>query len=188
MPKIVFLDLETTGFSREWNQIIEVAAILYQEETGEELGRFHEYIRPMKGIPAKITEITGITNEKVKYCRDEMSVLMDFYEWLFLEKPEKVCGHNYKSFDKSFLVAKANKYGISYPEDMEEIDTLHIARKLSKEGKLSVPNHQQPTLANFFGITYQAHSAIEDVRALIRIYEKLGLNKSKKQKRSELGF
>ena len=188
MAKVVFLDLETTGFSREWNEIIEVAAILYDEETGKELGRFHEYIKPRKAIPAKITEITGITNEQVRNCRSEMLVLMDFYEWLFLEHPEKVCGHNYKSFDKSFLVAKAAKYGIAYPEHMEEIDTLHIARKMTKEGNLNVPNHQQPTLANFFGIEYQAHSAIEDVRALIQIYEKLGLNKSKKQKRVELGF
>ena len=188
MAKVVFLDLETTGFSREWNEIIEVAAILYDEETGDELDRFHEYIKPRKPIPQKITDITGITNSQVEGCRDEMKVLMDFYEWLFISNPEKVCGHNYKSFDKSFLVTKAAKYGLAFPENMEEVDTLHIARKMSKEGKISVPNHQQPTIASFYGIEYRAHSAIEDIKALIQIYELMGLNKSKKEKRKKLGF
>jgi DNA polymerase III epsilon subunit-like protein len=65
---------------------------------------------------------------------------------------------------------------------------LTLARRLSKEGKIEVPNHKQPTLANFYGIDYRAHSAIEDVKALIKIYEKMGLNTSVKAKRAHLGF
>src|SRR6056297_2314193 len=87
--KTMFFDLETTGFSRQWNEIIEVAAVLYDEETGEEVGEFHEYIKPKKSIPAKITEITGITNSTVYNARCEKDVLMDFFEWIAINKPAK---------------------------------------------------------------------------------------------------
>jgi DNA polymerase-3 subunit epsilon len=187
MAKIVFIDLETTGFSREWDYIIEVAAILYDEETQTALGKFHEYIRPGKRIPQKVSEITGITESMVKDARTEKDVLADFYEWLHMNKPQKVVGHNYKSFDGTFLQTKADRYKLIYPT-MEIIDTLYLARQLSKEGKLTVPNHQQPTIAAFYGIQYKAHSAIEDIKALIQVYERMGLNRTKKAKREELGF
>lgn len=187
MAKIVFVDLETTGFSREWDYIIEVAAILYDEETKKLLGEFHEYIRPGKRIPQKITEITGISEYMVKDCRTEREVLSDFFEWLLISKPERVVGHNYKSFDGSFLQTKADKYKLIL-KPMEIIDTLQISRQLTKAGKLPVENHKQPTLAAYYGIVYQAHSAIEDVKALIQLYEKMGLNKTKKAVRESLGF
>lgn len=188
MAQIVFVDLETTGFSREWDYIIEVAAIMYDEET-QKIGEiFHEYIRPGKRIPPKVTEITGITEEMVVDARIEQEVLADFYEWLYAKKPAKIVGHNVKSFDFTFLRTKAERYRLALWEDMEIIDTLHLSRKLSKEGKIAVANHQQTTLANFYGIEYQAHSAIEDVKALIKLYEKMGLNSTVKSKRMELGF
>lgn len=187
MNKIVFVDLETTGFSRQWDYIIEVAAILYDEDTQQMIGEFHEYIKPGKRIPRGVTEVTGITNNQVKDCRREEEVLMDYFEWLAIEKPVKVVGHNYKSFDGTFLKTKAEKYNLPFKE-VEIVDTLQLARQLSKQGKLQVENHKQPTIAKFLGIEYRAHSAIEDVKAMIQIYEKLGLNQTKKQKRAQLGF
>lgn len=80
MAKILFVDLETTGFSREWDYIIEIAAVLYDEETRKELKVFHEYIRPGKRIPQNIVEITRITNEQVANCRPEKVVIGDFFE------------------------------------------------------------------------------------------------------------
>jgi DNA polymerase III alpha subunit (gram-positive type) len=160
---------------------------MYDEETETIGDTFHEYIRPGKRIPPKVTEITGITEAQVKDARTEMEVLADFYEWLFMQKPTKMVGHNIKSFDYTFFTAKATKYKLILPE-MEIVDTLQLARKLSKDGKIAVVNHQQPTIAKFYGIDYRAHSAIEDVKALIRIYEKMGLNTTVKAKRAELGF
>ncbi len=75
--RLIFTDIETTGFSREWDSIIEIAAIAVDEDLNE-IDRFHEYIYPGKSIPAKITEITGITNEMVKEKRNEKDVMMDF--------------------------------------------------------------------------------------------------------------
>jgi DNA polymerase III epsilon subunit-like protein len=88
-------------------------------------------------------------------------------------KPNKIIGHNYNNFDGDFLLKKSNKYNIKIKLEAEIIDTLNLSRKLSKEGKINIENHKQKTLATYFNINYEAHSAIEDVKALIKIYNKL---------------
>lgn len=183
--KVVYLDLETTGFSRQWDYIIEIAAILYDMKKDIIVDEFHEYIKPGKTIPAKITELTGITNAQVRFARTEYEVLMSLQEWLHVNKPDKVIGHNYKSFDGSFLKTKCENYRIPQFQFKEEIDTLTIARKVLP--KPIVENHKQTTLAKHFGIEYTAHSAIEDVKALIQIHKKLTQNKEKVT-REDLGF
>ena len=187
MSKYLFMDLETTGFSREWDYIIEVAAVLYDTEEEKIIGKFHEYIKPGKKIPTKITEITGIDDFKVRDARSELDVLTDFIEWVFSCGADKIVGHNIKTFDNNFMLRRAEKYGIPM-YDIELIDTLKIARDLTKKGTLNVPNHKQPTLAAFYNIEYQAHSAIEDVMALIQIYKKLTSDQQVKEQRKVLGF
>lgn len=184
MAKILFVDLETTGFSRDWDFIIEVAAILYDEETRKELKTFHEYIRPEKRIPEKIIEITGITNEKVANCRTEKQVLLSFNDWIDDIKPDKITAYN-SSFDQGFIEKRGALYLIPEPK-YEWFDMMKYGRQLKKEGKTE--NYKQTTVAEFLGIVYEAHSAIEDVRALVQIYEKLGLNVNKKSAREKLGF
>lgn len=174
MNKALFLDIETTGFSRQWDNIIEIAAILYDLDSGTELDSFHEYIKPNKKIPAQVAELTGITNGLVAGCRSEKEVLMDFTEWFVVTKASTVIGHNCKAFDLNFIKARCDKYGYTFNyANREIIDTLVLSRQLSKANKITVENHKQPTLAEFFNIEYQAHSAIEDVRTLIKIYQKL---------------
>lgn len=80
MSRMAFIDIETTGFSREWCFIIEMAAVIYNEETQKSEDEFQEYIRPKGTIPAKITDLTGITNAMVQNARSEREVLMDFLE------------------------------------------------------------------------------------------------------------
>lgn len=188
MSKTLFLDIETTGFSRQWDFILELAGIIYNDQTKEIVDMFHEYIKPGKNIPYKITELTGITNAQVAKCRNEKDVLMDFSEWVAVNHPNKIAGHNCKSFDLSFIREKDAKYHTGWNEEgIEIIDTLALARQLNKAGKISTENCQQPTLAAYFGIEYEAHSAIEDVRALIKIYEAMQkLNKP--VTRADLGF
>ena len=187
MNKIMFIDIETTGFSRDWDYIIEIAAIIYNSEEKKELSRFHEYIKPDKSIPQKITEITGITNEQVKDCRSEFDVLTDFIEWVTIQNPNIQIGHNIKAFDNSFITQRCEKYKIPM-YNIQMIDTLKIARQLSKEGKIKVANHKQTTIAKFYNIDYIAHSAIEDVLANMKIYNKMTAETGVKTKRKKLGF
>ena len=110
----LFLDIETTGFSRQWDNIIELAAILYDDETNKVVDTFHEYIRPQRSIPQKITELTGITNAQVRNCRTEKEVLMDFSEWATISRAKSIISHNGKTFDLQFIREKCNKYDINF--------------------------------------------------------------------------
>lgn len=190
--KLMFADIETTGFSRDWDSIIEIAAIIVNEETWEEIDRFHSYIKPNKSIPKKITEITGINDEKVKNCESEEVVVGKFFEWVGFMKPDAVVGHNYTTFDGQFFSAKAKKY--RYDDlDLEIIDTLKIAREKKIPVKTKTArganSYTQISLASHYGVEYQAHSAIEDVRALIEIYKQMtSPTQSVKEARKELGF
>lgn len=169
--KEIYLDIETTGFSTGWNEIIEVAAVAVED--GNVVGEFHEYIRPKANIPYKITELTGIDRDTVVDARSEKEVLMDFIEWVYIEQPNRLIGHNIKAFDNRFVNSRASKFKLAPLPQVELYDTLTIARRLNKSGKIEVPNCKQPTLAEYFGIEYQAHSAVSDVKALIEINRKM---------------
>lgn len=182
----LYLDLETTGFSRDWDYIIEIAGVLIRDDGS--IDQFHQYIKPGKKIPAQVVELTGITNEQVMNCPSEKRVLQDFVEWVCINKPTQIVGHNCKAFDLGFIRTRCGKYGINWKEDgIEIIDTLQLARELNKSGKIKTANCKQPTLAAYFDVCYSAHSAIQDVKALALIYKKMKeLNEP--PTRASLGF
>lgn len=196
--KLLFFDIETTGFSRKLDSIIELAGIIYNTETGEEEAVFHEYIKPNKRIPIHITEITGITNQMVEDKKPEKDVLTEFIAFINEHQPEQYVGHNIDAFDLLWMKEKSIFYELSFP-DRATIDTLKIARKnkvpTSKFTAKGNPSYTQESIAGAYNIAYEAHSAIEDVKALIRIFNKIGAanNIEEKQvaidrKRIKLGF
>ena len=173
--KIAFCDLETTGLSREKHEIIEIAGVIWDNTEDLIVDTFHEYIKPNVRIPPIITQITGITNNTVMNARKSWDVLPEFYSWLKVHGVKIIAGHNFKSFDSKFLEAQVNRYKLNerYAIDLsayEIMDTLTIARALNKAGKIKTIDCKQPTLAAYFNIQYVAHSAIEDVKALVGVY------------------
>jgi DNA polymerase-3 subunit alpha (Gram-positive type) len=191
--KLMFLDIETTGFDRRWDFMIELAAVIYDSQGKKVLEEFHEYIKPGKTIPDKIVELTGITNRQVNTCRDEREVLRDFIEFVSIHKPDAIVAHNGDQFDVPFIKSKADYYFLPM-KDLSVIDTLKMARDLkpavtdlTAQGR---PSYKQTSLAKFYNISYQAHSAIFDVKALILIYEKMKevQRESVESKRKKLGF
>ena len=214
--KLLFIDIETTGFGRKYDQIIEAAAIMYDDETEETSVVFHQYARPKKPIPWNITEITGITDEMVADADDEKELIRELSEFIHVHMPDALVGHNSDSFDVPWIREKAFKYFLPWfntptaeakkPTDlahhrevtgmfrdsitMNTIDTLKIAKREKFPSKMFTkggnPSYKQEAIAFTLGIEYEAHSAIEDVKALIKIYKHLF--KTKDQKRTEAGF
>lgn len=100
-PFIVVADIETTGFSGKYDDIIEIGAVLLDvekralatREDGKPM-RFSAYVRPQnhKAIPAKITELTGITNETVQEKGVSRNAAVEgFYQFI---KDYPVAFHN----------------------------------------------------------------------------------------------
>lgn len=74
--------------------------------------------------------------------------------------------HNGKSFDFKVLAGVSERHSVPIPRGIQQIDTLHVFRKV-------IPGHKsysQPVLYHaLFGHKYNAHVAIDDAKALARI-------------------
>ncbi len=120
----VVFDFETTGFNAGGSDsIIEVGAV--KIFNGEIIDRFDELINPGRPLPAKITEITNITDEMLKGKDNEETVIKRFIEW-YGDLP--MVAHNAK-FDVSFLTMAYQKYNLGTFTNTV-IDTLELSRAL----------------------------------------------------------
>jgi len=144
MDRFIVLDLETTGFSPETSEIIEIGA--WKIDNGIVVEKFCRLIKPVGYVQRDIQELTGITNEMLssECCLEE--VLPEFYEFCgdfpFL-------GHNL-DFDYRFLCVKGNYmgYDFSLKKTRMGIDTY----KLAKKYLTSLHNHKLQTVSEFFKI------------------------------------
>ena len=180
--KILFYDLETTGLSSEYNEIINIAAIVYNDETKSIENEFCVYIKPTNGIPWKISQLTGITNEMVAKANNESLTLYDFMEWVKKQDCQKTAGHNINKFDRNFLITRCSKYKIKDTLPTESIDTLELAKEALNAGCLPDYNFttakgnislKQEYLMQYFDLGEQEHKALTDVQYCIMIYNRL---------------
>jgi len=78
------MDLETTEkYPTAWNNIVEIAAILYDVENDLEIDRFHKLCYPKSGkISDGASEVTGYTLSYLSQFEDEEDVLLEFVAWV----------------------------------------------------------------------------------------------------------
>lgn len=157
--KFVCLDLETTGFDETKDQIIEVAAVIYQN--GKEIDRIDELVDPEIPIPPIVTAITGIKDEDVRGKRTFSDIKNRVAEFIG-ELP--IVGHNI-NFDIKFLQSK----GVPLRNN-KEIDTLELSTILL-EGEAS---YSLESLGQKFNIVHEnKHRALDDVLANAKLFFEL---------------
>ena len=156
---IVF-DIETTGFNRKTDEIIEIAAIKY---SGSDIDEFHELVKINGIIPIKISSLTGITNESIQDSDTIDIVLPKFLSFI---GDLTLVGHNIKSFDIPFI----NQFCFDLRLPLINnplIDTLPLSRDKLPELK----SHKLPDLCKYYGIdTSNAHQALADCYMCDSIY------------------
>jgi len=155
------IDIETTGLSPEKERIIEIGAVKYEDGVQKEV--FSTLICPQTaGIPARITELTGITDEMVKNGPGEAEAMGSLLR--FLDGEEVLLGHNIP-FDFSFLKVAAGRMGEVF--EYKGLDTLAIARLCRPE----LPSKTLTAMCEVYGITNEhAHRAYEDACAAAQLY------------------
>lgn len=159
MKDFVVLDLETTGLTPKTDRILEIGAIKVVD--GEVKERYATFINPQMEIPARITELTGITREMVAdapYRDRAVRALVEFCGDLPL------LGHNIR-FDYSFVKHDAVNLGLEF--EKEAVDTLSIAR-------LALPQLESRSLeflCGYYGISREnAHRAMDDAAETLELY------------------
>jgi DNA polymerase III epsilon subunit-like protein len=78
-------DLKTTGFSRNYHDIIEICAVLVDsngKEGGKDASMFHSLVKPPAPINPLITGITGISNDTVATAPSFQECGHDFIKFL----------------------------------------------------------------------------------------------------------
>lgn len=160
--KFVVFDIETTGFSPEENNIIEIGAV--KVENGEITGRFSTFVNPKEPIPYRIEKLTGINDSMVAdapFINDALNQFAKFCEGAVY------VAHN-ASFDMSFIKAKEEAAGIY--REYSYVDTLVLSRLLVPE----ISRFKLDNLCKFFKISLENHHrAVDDANATAEIFLKL---------------
>lgn len=162
MERIIFYDLETSGVDTKNDSIIEIGA-------KDNLGNtFSKLINPEIVISSKIEDLTGITNNKLKYRHTLKQSYDVINNWFDFEKKNNIykevylIAHNGDRFDLKFMERYFNI-------KCKSIDTLTLFRKL-------LPNkgsHSIKTLCEIYKIDCtKHHRALEDVIILEQLYYK----------------
>jgi len=160
--KILCLDVESTGLNPEKDQITEWGAALYDSDTKQPV-RISGFLIKGVFISEEITRITHITQSMVDtYGVSPEAGLSAIYG--LAQQAEMLCGHNFP-FDKAFLNAEAKRQGkalITLPALDTRTDLPPDAYKKGKSASLRY-------LAADHGFCYDAHRAVNDVLATLKL-------------------
>ena len=167
--KYCVIDTETTGLSPEWDDLIEVGAIRYQD--GQEVGRFQSLIRPLQEyddgslVSEFITELTGITNEMLSDAPTASEIIPKFADFI---GTDLLVGYN-THFDINFLY-DAFEENLHIPLTNDFIDLMRFSRKLFPE----LPHHRLQDMVKLFSVqTNHAHRVLAVIIATNECFVKL---------------
>ncbi|MBO5351828.1 MAG: PolC-type DNA polymerase III [Lachnospiraceae bacterium] len=157
----VVFDIETTGFDKENDKIIEIGAV--KIVNGEIVDKYSTFINPKVPIPARIEELTHISDDMVLDSPEIEVILPQFFEFC---KDCVLVAHN-ASFDTGFIRNKADKLGLEF--DFTIVDTVGMARILLP----GLSKYKLNIVAKELGISLENHHrAVDDAGATAEIYVK----------------
>ena len=158
----IAFDLETTGLHPVASQIVEIGAVRFRGD-GTVIDEFEQLVNPECSIPARVTEIHGITNEMVADQPVIKKVLPRLVKFLG-DSPVVMLAHN-AGFDLGFLSVAFSR--LSQPAPTHPVvDTCALARR-----RLSLPNYRLETIGRHLRlIKTEKHRALDDAVLLKDVF------------------
>ena len=154
------IDIETTGLSRNYHQITEIAAAKVRK--GRIIDSYQTLVNPCMKIPSFITKLTGISDRMVKDAPLVNEVLPTFKE--FLGKDVFVA-HN-ATFDFGFL-----EHNLRVCHGHQLSNDRLCTRKLANRIFPELPRKRLGDLCSHLGVkNVQAHRAMGDVLATVEVF------------------
>ena len=170
-----YLDTETTGVEIG-ACVIEIAAILVED--GQIVDTFHEFMRPYRPVHPSAFKAHGISDEFLADKPEEKDVLSNFMEWFVgMGDVKQILAYN-AQFDVRIINDRIMRDFLSDEPFLDKnivVDVAVLAKQAIRDGLIPKNGRKwsQEYVAGCLGITYDAHSAIEDVKAMMRIHEKI---------------
>ncbi|XP_076589649.1 protein PML-like [Chaetodon auriga] len=169
---LAFFDLETTGLGQGC-EIVQLAAV----SGGHSLNLF---VIPRCRMQRGAARVTGFRVRRHRlYLHRQLvltnslrEVLVSFIAFLRMLGRPLVIGHNIRRFDCPLLARALDELDLRADFDSSVsgcVDTLPLARELLK-GRCLQSFRQENLVRELLGVSYKAHDALEDVRALQALY------------------
>lgn len=167
--RIVFFDTETTGLidKNPDAEIVEYAGATWDD--GNVTGKFHRRILPHFGCPPEAAKINGYDFAAWKASGAEVMRVADLAD-LRARLDGMMLGGSNPGFDKAMVRAACARLSQPAPDwSYKHLDLGAFGLLLQLEGV--VENAKLETLAAYFGIPHEAHTAMGDVMASIGVWE-----------------
>ncbi|MBE6823981.1 MAG: PolC-type DNA polymerase III [Ruminococcaceae bacterium] len=155
----ICFDIETTGLSAKNEKITEIGAV--KVSGGKVVDTFSTLVNPEKTIPAKIVELTGITDAMVKDAPSQSEAVRAFLDFC---DDNILVAHN-APFDTSFIKVACENMGVEY--DYTSLDTVAICRAILPD----IKNCKLDTVAKYLRLPdFNHHRAVDDAQILSKIF------------------
>ena len=161
--QFIVFDLETTGLKPELHEIIEIGAIRVNRDSNKH-DTFQTLVLPKKKIPAKITEITGITNEMVE--KDGVNLDSAISQFLGFIGGLPLVSYN-SEFDMSFLLEAFKKTNSNEFQN----NRVSCALKMARRAWPGLKSYRLPDLAKAGNLSSEGtHRALGDCQRAMLVY------------------
>ena len=169
---LVFLDLETTGFNPDTQEIIEIAAIRTTPDACTMIGSFECLVLPQH-IQSASPEALAINGYlEGEWAMDGVSLDSALDRFLNICFGGVTLVAHSATFDWGFLRAALTRKSLLADLDYHIICTASLAWPLVMCGAVTSPKLE--TLCTYFGISNEGqHSAMRDVERMLEVYRKL---------------
>jgi DNA polymerase III subunit epsilon len=166
--EVVILDFETTGLSCERHRVIEIGAVILNEE-GEILHTFQTLCNPplVKPLPKIITKLTGITDSMLVGQQSTAMAMESLYVFIG-NRP--IIAHN-ATFDSKFLVAEMRR--INKVIFNQFLCTLLLSRRLMQKAGCYKLSFLKKYINFQSAIDHKDHRALDDVLVTVALWKRL---------------
>ena len=171
---LVIFDLETTGYSPRYHEIIQIAAVRMRHGAILAHEHFATFVRPRGRIPQPITGLTGITEDDVRDAPEPAACLAAFSRFA---GDATLVAHNGHRFGIPFLRHHTSVHGLPARE-VSYIDSMELSRRLWPKAA----SHNLDSVIERLGLStagLNRHDARDDVRLLAeavrKMWQRLGM-------------
>lgn len=174
---VIVFDIETTGFSRDSERIIEIAL---QDIAGGKNSIFETLVNPERNVAN--SNIHGISTHMVNRpgvprMKDLIPIILQYVR--SRQKPGGCVmwvAHNARSFDVPFLANEFSRCSFEIPRDWIFLDTLPLAREvMKKSGSKFGSKANLEVLREHYDVKINGspHRASFDVRVLTEVLQRM---------------
>ena len=182
----LWIDTETGGLNAKHNPILTIGLVVTDENFNilykNELKIKNKYNLHCSKTALKINKIDLNTHEKTALDPTEIIKTIESIKSTYFDNRPIIIGQNLVNFDLNFIKELYKRENNTF-EYFYAIDTLHCFRLLRMTRVIKSNGSSIESLSEYFGLTPQTHSALDDILHtidLIKILKKLKFTKINK--------